>query len=734
MTFMHDSPKDNDEIDLRALIGPLIDRKWWVAAITASFLILSTAYAWLATPIYQATALIQVEPKTPDLPGLSDLVQTLDATSSQATTEIALLSSRMVVGQAVNDLHLDIRVVPYRFPLFGGVIARRFNFATPDTLAAPAFGMNRYDWGGSRADIVKLDVPNTLLGKKLTLIAGEQGSYRLLNENGDTLLQGKAGETASHLGVTLLVDTLRANPGTHFRVIRQPYLQTVSQLQQDVTEAEQGKDSGIILLTYRNPDPFTANALLDTIGNLYVKQNVERNAAQAASSLRFVQQQLPKVKADLEHAQAALSNFQTKAGSVDLSLQTKSMLDQAVAVETSLEELRQKQADTERLYTRAHPAYQALMKQMSQLQAQKGDIEKQIANLPDTQKELLRLTRDVEVSNQIYTSLLNQAQQLDIARAGTVGNVRIIDASAVDATQPVWPKKILVIVGGAFLGLFLSVALILTMQWLKRGMEDPSDIEALGLSVYASIPFSDIEGQRREYGYNGNGEISDLLVAKAPADVASEAIRSLRTGLHFAQWDAPNNVVMITSCSPGAGKSFVSSNLAATIAQNGQKVLLIDADMRRGNLHKVLGGRSENGLSELISEQIHPNDAIRSIKTLGNLQFIARGSTPPNPSELLMSARFSQLLQKLRNSYDVIIIDTPPVLAVTDASIIGSLAGTSLLVVRFGVNQSREIELVRRRLAQGRVEIKGAIFNAVQRRHNGFYSYGYYEYASQGPT
>lgn len=722
------SPRD-DDFDLGELLGTLIDHKWLIGILTVAFLVVSVAYAILAKPIYQANAIVQVEQKVPDLPGLSAITQTLGASSSEATTEIALITSRSVIGKAVEDLNLRIEISPRQFPLIGNFIARKYVLAEPNTLAAPVWGLSRYDWGGSQLDIFQLDVPDILLEKSLTLIAGEHGAYTLLDDDGNTLISGQVGRLESGHGVVMQVKTLVANPGMRFDVTRHRELAVISQLQLDIDAEEQGKDSGIIALTYNNADPELAEHLLDQVSKWYVRQNVERNSAEAANSLAFVREQLPKVRSDLDKATAALNAYQNKAHSVDITMQTKGLLDQEVAVETSIQQLRLQQADMERRFTPDHPAYKALLRQIDQLQAQKGGLEKQVGNLPDTQQDLLKRTRDVQVMNQIYTGLLSQAQQLDIARAGTVGNVRIIDEAAVDVTLPVKPKKVIVVLGGTFLGGFLAVAFIFIRQMLNRGVEDPSEIEQLGLPVYASIPVSikEKEDSIRGKHLHGDGK-QHLLVISAPADLATEALRSLRTSLHFARMEAKNNVLMISGSSPSAGKTFVSANLAAVIAQGGQRVLLIDGDMRKGASHKVLGGRAENGLSELISGQIDLAKAIRPVTSMDGLHFIAHGKIPPNPSELLMNNRFAMLLEQLKPLYDLIIIDTPPILAVTDAAVIGHLAGTSLLVVRFGLNQAREIALAKQRFEQNGVEIKGAIFNAVEKRSAGYYSYGYYEY------
>jgi tyrosine-protein kinase Etk/Wzc len=724
------SPRD-EEIDLNALLGTLMDHKWFVIAVTSVFFVLSAAYAVLAAPVYEASAMVQVEQKVPDLPGLSAITQTLGASDSEDFTEMAIITSRSVIGKAVDNLNLNVVVKPHRFPIFGGFVARHYSSTNPGDVADPWLGMNSYGWGGDRLDIFQLDVPDQEYSKPLKLIAEEKGAYTLLDEHGDPLLHGQVGQVATGHGVTMQVKTLIANPGMRFEVVRNRQLTTIKKLQLVINATEQGKDSGIIGLTYQDTDPELATEVLDQVTQAYVRQNVEKNSAQAASSLQFVQQQLPIARESLDEAQDALNAFQIKAHSVNISLQTKALLDQGVAIESSIQQLQLQQADMERRFTKDHPAYKALLQQIGQLESEKGDLDKKVGDLPDTQRDLLRLTEDVEVNNNTYAGLLNQAQQLEIAKAGTVGNVRVVDTSAVDLTQPVKPKKAIVVIGGTFLGGLLAVGFIFIRQMLNRGVEDPSVIEQLGLSVYASIPLSQMERTitLRDRQRRGDGN-QHLLAVSAPADLATEALRSLRTSLHFAQLEAKNNLLMISGSSPSAGKTFVSSNLAAVVAQSGQRVLLIDADMRKGALHRAIGGKAESGLSELIAGQIDRAAAIRAVPFVEGLDFIARGKVPPNPSELLMHRRFTALLHELMANYDLVIVDTPPVLAVTDAAVIGRHAGTTLLVVRFGLNQSREIALAKQRFEQNGVDIKGVVFNAVEKRNAGYYSYGYYEYKS----
>ena len=724
MTTKIDQAHDDDTIDLNALLGTLLDHKWMIVAITGTFFVVGVLYTLLAAPVYQATAVVQVEQKTPSLPGLSDLTQSLGTTASQAVTEIALITSRLVTGQAVDDLHLDIQAQPQRFPVLGDYLSRSYK---PGQLGPTRFGLSRYGWGGEVLDIFKLDLPDTTTTRKLELRAEDDHRFSLYDDDGKRILDGKVGERVSARGVTIQVRQLIAHPGTRFDVVVQPTLTTIGHLQTDVVALEQGTDSGIIGLTYNNTDPDLAQRVLDHITTAYVRQNVERNSAEAASQLQFVKDTLPKVRQELDKAQAAMNVFQTKSHSVDLSMQTKGLLDQIVAVESSMQQLHLQEADIDRRFTHDHPAYKALQQQMGQLQSQKEQMQKLVGDLPDTQQQLLKLNRDVQVSSNTYTSLLNQAQQLDIARAGTVGNVRIVDTSAVDKTQPVQPRKALIVIIATFLGGFLALAFVFLKQILNRGIEDPALIEDLGLPVYASIPLSAGQNARSIKNRHGHGARGPLLAIGDPADLAIEAIRSLRTSLHFAGLEAKNNILMITGSSPFAGKTFVSANLAAVIAQAGRRVLLLDGDMRRGTLHQLLGIRAGRGLSDILVGSAELADVVQE-GPVPNVDFVSRGQVPPNPSELLMHENFTRLIREIVPAYDLIIIDTPPILAVTDAAVIGHHAGTSLLVARFGLNKTRELALAKQRFEQNGVELKGAIFNAVERRTSGYSTYAYYKY------
>ncbi len=727
VTKSHDQEDENDEIDLMGLLGTLLDHKWLIAGVTGAFMVAGVAYALLATPVYQANALIQVEAKKNDPMGFSDISSMLGKESPSAT-EIELIKSRKNIGAAVDNLQLDIVVEPNRFPLIGAFMARRFKPDAENAVASPLFGMNSYGWGGEELKISELVLPAELLGKQLTLVSGEPGTFTLLDDDDNLLVKGQVGKAIDENGVKLLVEKLRANPGMTFSVFRQPRLSTILGYQTSLDISERGKESGMIGMALEDTDPAAAIKTLNEIARLYVQQNIERTSAEAAQSLGFLKDQLPQVRKDLEKAENALNAFQIRSKSIDISLEAKAILDQIVALDTSISTLKLQQAEMDRKFTPQHPAYRALMGQLAELTAKQNRLAKQVEGLPSTQQELLSLTRDLKVSTEIYTQLLNKSQELDVMRAGAVGNVRLIDTADVDLRYPVKPKKALIVLIATLLGAFLAIGYVLFRKALNRGVQNPDDIEKLGLPVYASIPFSSLQKVEDERSPGGRGtRVTPLLASSHPTDLAIEGLRSLRTSLHFAMLEADNNRLMISGPSPKVGKSFVSANLAAVIAQSGQRVLLVDVDMRKGYIHKMFGVPVENGLSDLLAKRCDLNTAIHKTE-VENLDVIGRGQIPPNPSELLMHKNFTEFLEQVSANYDQVILDTPPFLAVTDAAIVGRQSGTNLIVTRFELNPAREVELTMRRFAQNGIDLKGAIFNGVEKRASAKYGYGAYGY------
>ncbi|HDS6923519.1 TPA: polysaccharide biosynthesis tyrosine autokinase [Klebsiella pneumoniae subsp. pneumoniae] len=702
--------KDADEIDLSRLYGELIDHRKLIISVTAFFTLIALVYSLFSTPIYQADSLIQVEQKQANAI-LSNLSQMLPDSQPQSAPEITLLQSRMILGKTVDDLNLQAKIKQNYFPILGRGFSR-LSGDKPGIINVSRLYLPKTDD----------DIP------ELTLTVIDANKFTIQTDSFEA--EVKVGELFEKNNISIKVDEIQAKPGTSFTVEYLSKLKAINDLRDVLTVSDQGKDTGMLTLSLTGDDPVQIRKILDSISNNYLMQNIDRQAAQDAKSLEFLNRQLPQVRHDLDISEDKLNKYRQQKDSVDLSLEAKAVLDQIVNVDNQLNELTIRESEVSQHFTKEHPTYKALMEKRVTLLEEKAKLNKRVSAMPETQQEVLRLSRDVDSGRAVYMQLLNRQQELNIAKSSAIGNVRVID-EAVTQPRPVAPKKILIVIGGIIFGLIVSVAIIALRVFLRRGIESPEQLEVLGINVYASIPVSETFAKNITKGLKSNKkkslEYDEFLAIQNPADLAIEAIRGLRTSLHFAMMEARNNILMILGASPNAGKTFVSSNLAAIISQTGKKVLFLDADLRKGYTHKLFNVSNENGLSDYLAGKVDIKNCVKQIKTAG-FDFISRGMVPPNPAELLMHSRFQNLLSWASDNYDLVIVDTPPILAVTDAAIIGNYAGTTLLVARFEQNTVKEIEVSAKRFEQSGVMIKGCILNGVVKKASSYYGYGYSHY------
>ncbi|XKH58864.1 polysaccharide biosynthesis tyrosine autokinase [Halomonas sediminis] len=719
-------PSYTPDVDLGHFFGWLVDHKWLIIFVIVLFGIGGYLYAGSQPRIYSADSLVQVESEDGTLINLPGMPGQASLEKNRTLTEIGILKSRMVLGGAVDRENLTIRVSPKRLPYLG-------NFLVNQGVSVPSFMRDHpYVWANEFADVSRFDVPDgASLGPYIIRSEGD-GSYSLL-QGERVVMTGQAGETVhSDEGHRLFVQRLEAHPGAEFVLNRSTRLSAINGLKSSL-KSFQAEGEWLVNLRLTGQDKTQIEETLNTIMEVFLAQNIERQSAQADRQLEFLDEQIPQVGEQLSASETNLNDYRAQRDSVDLDYETETMLNKLVAVENQLSDIDFQRFELKRRFTSSHPTYQVLMDKKQQLQESKAELESRITDLPETQQEILRLERAARVNQEIYVQLLNKQQEMRLVQAGTVGNVRILDSAAVQSL-PIAPRSSRIMAISLLMGLLVAIAIVMVRYLLNRGIEVPKQLQDLGLPVYATVPLSDEQmklsgGFKTGLRHRKRAGLGDLLALRSPTDLSIEALRSLRTSLHFAMMDADNNRLMITGSSPAVGKSFISANLAAICAQAGQKVLIIDGDMRKGHLHHAFNSDSKGGLSELLSGQLTLEEAIRGTAVEG-LDYITRGTSPPNPSELLMRPNFSRLLTEVSSRYDLVIIDTPPVLAVTDAAIIGKQVGTSLLVARFGMNPPREIEAAMQRLETSGVTLKGAILNAMKRTAATSYGYyGHYNYS-----
>ncbi|URE79632.1 polysaccharide biosynthesis tyrosine autokinase [Providencia stuartii] len=682
----------SDEIDLLALFKILKSSYLKIGFFTLFFIVIGAAYSFLATPIYQANATLQYDKMSQVslLDQMSDVMPFANS-NSQVDSEIEVIKSRMVLGKTVADLNLDTQVAPAGF-------------------------FDRL-WGDKASVAISLySLPEHLIGEPAILTYLGENRYTLHIDN--QTVEGKVGELLKQDEISLLVSSINAEVGQEFTLVKNARYSTIENLRNTLTIAEVGKGTGIINMAIKGADKTENVQILNSIIQNYVDQNTERKKEVTNNTLLFLDEYLPKIKTKLDNYENQLNTFRKKNESIDLSLEAKSALDSALQVEEKLNELTFKEVEIQQLYTRNHPAYQSLLDKRQQLLREKEKISKAIQKLPNTQQQIVRLTRDVESEQAIYNQLVAKQQELSVLNSGITADVRIID-SAESQPNAVAPKKALILVLAAILGFIVGCAYVIAREFFNNKIKGTEDIDALGINVYATIPFSTHE---KKLIAEGN---KHPLALENPADTAVEAIRSLRTSVYFSVMNQGNNLVMVTSASPGVGKSFVTSNMAVVLANAGKKVLLIDTDLRKGYIHKAFGLSNKLGLSDYLSQSDTSQPNIHN-SVIENLDVICRGKNVTHSSELLMSERFKRLLDTVKGQYDIVVIDTAPILAITDSAIIGKYVGTSLLIAYYGVNTVKDIELSLKRFKQNDIEITGVILNGIDAKSD---DYNYvYEY------
>jgi tyrosine-protein kinase Etk/Wzc len=712
-------PAEAAERSLAEHLYFLFQARALVVATAAAAVVLGALYLAMVTPTYRSDVVVQVENSGKTLPGLSE-VSHLIGSELPGEAEMEIIQSRSLLGSVVDELNLQVEAVPHRFPLLGA-LARRYHGTAP---APPFLGLASYAWGGERIAVDRLDVPDSLLNRTLTLVA-TPGGYVLRGPGGQQLLAGEVGKAANGRcaagPVRTFVSDLSARPGTHFEVSKRARTRVIEQLQERLRVTEKGDGSGVLVMALRGADPQRLARVLDALAMNYVRENVEQKSAAASKTLDFLETQLPLLKANLDAAETARKGYQVQNGMVDLSREAQAMLDQSVSIERAISEAELQRAEVEQRFTGNHPAIIALNQKIKQLWGQRAALDAKMRDLPGAELESTRLTRDVKVASQLYDVLLNKAQELRVLKSGTIGNVRVLDRATVP-DQPVLPRKGPELLVCLFLGMTGGVALAYARKSLYVGIDDPAAVEQLtGLTVYATVPRSAKQARLSPPGGKG---AQALLAAVAPDDTAVEAICSLRTGLRFALLEASNNVVSVTGPTPEVGKSFVISNLAYLMARAERRVLLIDGDLRRGRIHKIFGGNRSPGLSDVLTGSASMADAVRTSQ-VDDLHWMSSGHIPPDPVGLLGSERFGGLVAELSALYDLVLIDTAPILPVTDAALVGRHAGTTLLVLRAGSHPAREVLSAVKRLAQNGVEVRGAVLNDLSGAGARYSRYGY---------
>lgn len=698
---MTESAKTIQSMNNSLAVADFAQILWKKKFLVVLFVLVATMfgsfYAMWVRPQFTSDALLQVNVKgtsSKATKAFGEMGAVLDL-ASPADAEIELIKSRMVLSYVVEAEHLYIWTVPIGF-------------------------WDRLMHREGRMDVDSLRIPEKVRAKKLFAIATGENTYSILSSEAKVVLDGKAGEIAytEYAGDTLAirVNFMDARKGQKFALIHGTPLKAERALAAGLNVMEKGKQTGIIWVRYSHRYPDRAASILNTIAKTYLRQNVEMRSAEAEKTLEFLEAQLPGVKAKLDSAEKILADYRYSIGSVDMTGETKAHLDKEGQLQRQFMQLEQERQAALRLFKEEHPNVQTIVKQQSKVRAELAALKKNAEKMPLTQQEVKRLQEEVAVNNEVYTNMLNNIQQLRVVRAGEVGNVRIVDFAQIEQSQTK-PNKSRILMASVVFGFIFGVLFVFLMYILRNGVKSASEIEReTGLSVFAKIP------QSRNKLLRGHRHLhhGEPFVLRAGEDNVGEAFRSLQTALTFLMPNPEHCVLLVMGLIPGVGKSFVSLNLAAVLAASGKKVLLIDADMRRGVIHSG----AKFGLADVLVGLATLDTAI-SPKHTDNLFVMNAGKTKLAACELLRGDAMDKLLKEARQKFDMVIVDTPPLNLVTDAELICPLVDYSLFVLHYGRHSMDEIKETIERVKRYSDKPSAIVMNHCE-HEPGRYSYGYY--------
>jgi len=650
-------------------------------------LLLGLLLAWLyliSTPeTFEAAALVEVSEEG-NLADNDSGSQQVDWNAPTIKEEANLISSRRVLTPVIDAFSLRLHANPKRLPILSDVTQRIPLLA--EWITKASFTQS-YAWTDESITLTQLDVPRNWEDTALTI-------------------------------------ELDAPVGVQFSAVRSSLQSTVSALRANLTTETSDSKSRMITVRMRGEDPTEIADLTNAILKEYKSVKLGQQNQSSDERLEFFEAQLPTVEAELREAEVALSNFRRSSGTVR-ETQVDLKLGQLDKLETELLEKEVERDDLLERYTVAHPTPKRLQKEIDVLTNKIGQIRSTIVGAPDTERELAVLQDELDTKRDLFIEMSETLQKLRLANVGNVGEVQIID-EALSPRKPVAPNKALAIAGGTLATLFLYTLYLTLRSALTTVISDQESLErASGLPVYMNIPKSSaqrklgapavVDTSKMLTGPDSSSSrkaiASNVLALSKPEDYSIENIRGLRSMLEDLMSGANNNVLMFTSPLPSMGKSFLSLNLAVLVAQTGKRVLLIDADYQRGQMHKSLGLEAGPGLPEVVRGRSELKETVKAT-TVENLYCIPRGySGNGHALEMPSDKEFGAFLNVVAPRFDLTIIDTPPVLSVSTAASLGKHAGATIMVVKEGEVKEPQLHEALKRLTFSGVRVSGCIMN-----------------------
>jgi capsular exopolysaccharide synthesis family protein len=760
---MYNKEHDEDEIDIKEVFHTLYRYKYMILLFTFLFTLGSVYYAYFKPNIYQATSIVEMGVK--ESTAATDIVNmAMESANVDVETEMRIIKSRFLVEEALENVDL----VQYFY------IEKAYK----------------------KIEIYYKDVPfevGLLKGYNVLFVLHpvNKETYRLEVHEDDQITWSY--NKIHHYGEEVRTAHFQINIAHKKDVnITQKYAfyfrskyKLANRVLQNLTVTQEMK-SNILSLSYEDTVPQRAQDFVNALTQAYIHQSVERKTREAKQKLAFIDGQMKQITENLRNSAVKLEEFKKSSNTVSLSAKAQNILSQMNTYETELNQISMQEEMLDILYTvvkkgknietislagldmensslgklitelqesilerkllredytNMHPTVRKLSNKIRQIKQlltslitnlrtnikdKKALIEASIAKkqtllntLPADERMYGQLERKFVVNEKIYSYLLEKRSETAMIEAATVSKNRIIDMALLPE-KPIKPKRKLIVLVGFILGLILGIMFAFLRAFLDDTIKNEEDIQKKSnVPLLGMIPnVKSLDGK--------------IKVFESPKSAISEAFRNLRTNLQFMANDKCNNIIAVTSTVGGEGKTTISVNLGAILSMSGKKTIILNLDMRKPTLHEKFNLDIGQGISSLLAERCTLADVVQKT-AYGNLDVITSGPIPPNPSELIQSELMQKVLEKLKEVYDVIILDTPPVGLVTDARVLMDYADTSIYVFRANYSKKEYLNNLKRLSQHKALHGFGIVLNDVKSSNKGYggygygYGYGYYE-------
>lgn len=755
--------ENSDGLDIKQLLLRLLDNWYWIALSVFLCMALSYLYGKYKTPYYKISArvLVNDEKKGSGLSGGGDLLGDLGGllgTKSTVDNEAEILKTRHLMEEVVKDMNLNVTY--YR----KGAIKNVELYESP------------YQ--------VKILTPqDTIKATEVQVSFVEKGKVAITADGLDTLVAFDRSFTIPEVGVVQVVENPTVPPGNenyNFKIMSVDA--RVIDLMTALTVEVKNKQVTIIDLALNHPVPKKGEDILGKLIEKYVEANLKDKNEVADSTVKFIQNRLVHISGELGGLEGNIQNFKQKNNLADMSEQSKLLvqttgqyvnelgkIETQISVLSSLQDYLKDEGKNKKVLpssliptdmvfngvvekynaltlerarrmigvTESNPSIQLMDKEIANARAdietnigstlngfvitrnrindQMKKAEGQVRNVPQMERNYLNLARQQQIKQELYIFLMQKSEETAISKTANIANSRTIDP-AKSEIKPFSPKKAFVYLFGLIAGLAIPLGLMYMKDLLNDKVQLKEDVtKATKAPVIGEISHQD----------------ENMAIANSSRSAISEQFRALRTNLSFFFKNKNEKVILLTSSMSGEGKSFIAINLGHILALANKKVLLMELDLRKPGLSAKLKLPGTVGFTNYIANpELKISDIIMPLKIQENLFMVSSGPIPPNPAELLLSERTQSLMEELKEQFDYIIIDAPPIGIVTDAQLMASYADVCIYVVRQNYTLKQQLTIVEDLQKSQKMKGLSIVINDIQATKGYGYGYSYGDYGT----